>query len=171
VASSSGALGGHSLVSALLALHRDPEAVEFLRSLRKQGKSKEDIQQMLCTVNIGSRSDDARQIDDRNARVRKLDPDAPMRIGGKVGRPELRHQTNPEITAEARQHPGYHGMVIVEAVIDAQGQVRSTRVLKEQPYGLTERAVNALKTWTFKPVTLDGEPVPVCYVLTVGFGV
>jgi tetratricopeptide (TPR) repeat protein len=175
VASSSGASGGNWLISALLALHRDPEAVEFLRSLRKQGKSTEDIQQMLCTVNVGDGSEDARQdprqIDDRNARVRKLDPDAPLRVGGKVGRPEIRHQTDPEITAEARRHPGYRGVVIMEAIIDAQGQVRSTRVLKEQPYGLTECAVNALKTWTFKPVTLEGEPVPVCYVLTISFNV
>ncbi|HTG31634.1 MAG TPA: energy transducer TonB [Thermoanaerobaculia bacterium] len=174
-ASSSETLSGSWLLSALLALHRDQEAVEFLRSLRKQGKSTEDIQQMLCIVNVGDGSKDAwqdpRQIDDRNVRVRKLDPDAPMRIGGKVGRPEIRHRTDPEMTAESRRHPGHHGTVIMEAVIDAQGQVRSTRILAGQPYGLTQCAVAAVKTWTFKPVTLDSEPVPVCYVLTISFNV
>lgn len=169
VASSNGAHGVDWLLSALLALHRDPEVAELLRSQRKQGQSTDNIQQILCNVNVGSRSDDARQIDDRNARVRKLDPDAPMQVGGKVGRPEILHQTKPVMPTEAIQHPGGLRTVIVQTVIDAQGRVRSLKVLKEEPYGLTESAVNAVRAWTFKPSTLDGEPVPVCYVLSVNY--
>lgn len=169
VASSNGAQGVNWLLSALLALHRDPEVAELLQSQRKQGQSTDNIQQILCNVNIGSRSKDARRIDDRNARVRKLDPDAPMQVGGKVGRPEILHQTKPEMPGEAIRHPGGLRTVTIQTVIDAQGQVRSLKVLKGEPYGLTESAVKAVKAWTFKPSTLDGEPVPVCYVLTVNY--
>ncbi len=171
VASSSGTLGSEGLLSALLALHHDSEAVGLLESLRKLGKSEDDIQQIFCGVNVGSRSDDARQIDERNDRLRRLDPEAPMQIGGKISRPEIRHQTKPEMPGDAMGHPGDLGTVIVQAVIDAQGQVRSTKVLQGRPHGLTESAVNAVKAWTFKPATREGTPIPVCYVLTVNFKV
>jgi TonB family protein len=59
--------------------------------------------------------------------------------------------------------------VILEAIIDTQGSVRVVKVLKPQPYGLTEAAVNAVKAWTFKPATFKGQPVTVRYVLTVNF--
>lgn len=52
---------------------------------------------------------------------------------------------------------------------DELAQGKSVRVLKEQPYGLTESAVKAVKGWKFKPATLDGKPVTVYYVLTVNF--
>ena len=35
--------------------------------------------------------------------------------------------------------------------------------------GLSEEAVKAVKTWTFKPATLKGKPVDVYYNLTVNF--
>jgi len=35
--------------------------------------------------------------------------------------------------------------------------------------GLDKSAVEAVQTWRFKPATLNGTPVPVCYVLTVNF--
>ena len=92
-----------------------------------------------------------------------------MQVGGKVGRPEILQQTKPVMPAEAIKHHGELRTVTVQTVIDAQGQVRSLKVLKGEPYGLTESAVNAVKAWTFKPSTLDGAPVPVCYVLTVTY--
>jgi outer membrane biosynthesis protein TonB len=35
--------------------------------------------------------------------------------------------------------------------------------------GLEESATSAVKTWTFKPATLNGRPVSVYYNLTVNF--
>jgi protein TonB len=42
-------------------------------------------------------------------------------------------------------------------------------VLKTMPMGLDQAAVNAVKTWKFKPATLNGRPVAVYYNLTVNF--
>lgn len=170
VASSGGTEGRGGLLSALLALHRDQDAAEILQSLRKQGMTEEDIQQkILFGVANSVPQEDTRRLDDVNERLFRLDPDTPLRLGGKISRPEIRHQVNPEITDDARRHSGFSGTVILETIIDTHGNIRDLRVLKEQPYGLTEAAVKAVRSWTFQPAALDGKPVTVWYVLTVNF--
>jgi TonB family protein len=42
-------------------------------------------------------------------------------------------------------------------------------VLKGLPLGLDQAAVDAVKRWKFKPGTLNGQPVPVIFTLTVNF--
>ncbi|MFL6237074.1 MAG: TonB family protein [Thermoanaerobaculia bacterium] len=171
MASSGGAEGAGGLFAALLALHRDAEAAETLRSLRNGGRSEDDVQHLLCgMLDDGSKDPDHDlKVAARNDFVRKLDPDAPLRVGGKVKRPEIRSQAKPEMPPEARRHHGVDYTVILETIIDTQGRVQSTRVLKGQPWGLTESAVQAVRQWIFSPATLDGAPVRVCYVLTVSF--
>jgi protein TonB len=61
------------------------------------------------------------------------------------------------------------GTVIVEAIIDQQGQVTSVRVLKSLPMGLDNAAAEAVKKWRFRPAELNGKPVTVYFVLTVNF--
>ncbi len=61
------------------------------------------------------------------------------------------------------------GKVIVEATIDATGNVTRVRVIQSLPLGLTQAAVDAVKTWRFEPATYSGKPVPVLYNLTVYF--
>jgi TonB family protein len=92
----------------------------------------------------------------------------PYRVSGDVTRPEILSSTRPIYTEIARRSR-VTGTVIVEAVIDEQGNVTDTRVLKGLPMGLSEAAVEAIKSWVFKPATLKGRPVPVYYVLTVNF--
>ena len=53
--------------------------------------------------------------------------------------------------------------------IDKEGNVTNVKVLKGLPMGLEESAVDAIKTWRFKPATLNGKPVMVYYNLTVNF--
>jgi len=54
-------------------------------------------------------------------------------------------------------------------VIDEEGCVRNTRILKALPLGLDVTTLAAVRSWTFRPATLEGRPVPVYYVLTVPF--
>lgn len=172
VESSGGAEGQGGLLSALLALHRDQEAAEILQSLRKQGRTEDQIQQevLFQMVPPGSETDTQR-IDDFNERLLRLDPDTPLRVGGGVSRPQIIRATKPAMPAGARSQLGLNATVIVEAIIDAQGKVHFVKVLQPQPHGLTEAAVDALRSWTFHPATLKGKPVAVWYVLTVNFQV
>ena len=70
-----------------------------------------------------------------------------------------------EVARKAREA----GVVIVEAIIDKNGNVDKVKVLKGLPMGLSEAAEDAVKRWKFKPGTLNGEPVDVIFNLTVNF--
>ena len=65
-----------------------------------------------------------------------------------------------------RAHIG--GMVILEAVIDAQGRVVNVKVLRSVPL-LDQAAIDAVRQWEFTPTRLNGVPVPVVMTVTVNF--
>jgi TonB family protein len=94
----------------------------------------------------------------------------PYRVGGEVLRPEKISGLSPVYT-EAARRARVQGVVIIEAIIDEAGNVTDAKVLKGLPMGLDQSAHEAIKTWKFKPATLDGQPVKVYYVLTVNFQV
>jgi protein TonB len=60
------------------------------------------------------------------------------------------------------------GVVILETVIDARGQVESVRVLRSIPM-LDQAAVDAVRQWRFTPTLLNGEPIPIVMTVTVTF--
>ena len=94
--------------------------------------------------------------------------DTPVRVGGNVKAPVVITRVEPEYTEIARK-ARIKGIVIVEAVIDRQGNVTEARILKPLPMGLDQEALRAIKLWKFRPGTLNGQPVPVYYNLTVNF--
>lgn len=69
---------------------------------------------------------------------------------------------------EEARAAGVSGMVVVEIVVDAQGDVRSARVLRSIPQ-LDEAAVGAVKQWKFVPTVQEGVAVPVVMTVTVNF--
>ena len=85
-----------------------------------------------------------------------------MRPPEKISAPQPQYS---EIARKAR----IQGVVIVQAIIDKQGNVTNVKVLKGLPMGLEEAAVDAIKQWKFKPAMLNGRPVTVYYNLTVNF--
>jgi protein TonB len=60
------------------------------------------------------------------------------------------------------------GVVILEAIIDARGFVKSVSVLRSIPL-LDQAAADAVRQWRFTPARLNGEPVPVVMTVTVNF--
>lgn len=76
------------------------------------------------------------------------------------------HGVNPEYTDVARE-ARIQGVVILRTAIDQEGNVADVKVLKGLRMGLTEAAVDAVKQWKFEPATIDGEPIPVGYNVTV----
>lgn len=96
------------------------------------------------------------------------EPEGPIRVGGDVKKPEKISGPQPQYTEIARK-ARIQGVVIVEAIINKQGNVTNVKVLKPLPMGLDQAAVDAVKKWVFKPATLNGKPVEVYYNLTVNF--
>jgi len=94
--------------------------------------------------------------------------DTPVRVGGNVKAPVLVTKIEPLYTDLARR-ARIQGIVILEAVIDRNGNVTEARVLKGLPMGLDQSALNAIRQWRFKPGTLNGQAVPVYYNLTINF--
>ncbi len=92
----------------------------------------------------------------------------PMKVGSGVQPPQGIYQPQPRYTEEARL-ARIQGVVILEAVIDEEGNVVEVKVLKGLPMGLSESAVETASQWKYKPATLDGRPVPVYFNLTVRF--
>lgn len=94
--------------------------------------------------------------------------DTPVRVGGNVKAPIIVQRVEPAYTEIARK-ARIQGIVIIEAVIDRQGNVTEARILKPLPMGLDQQALAAIRQWKFKPGTLNGQPVPVYYNLTINF--
>jgi len=62
------------------------------------------------------------------------------------------------------------GKAIVDCVIDKNGTVRDVRLKQALPAPtLSYAAMQAIHQWTFKPATLDDQPVDVFFRLTVNF--
>src|SRR4029077_5248684 len=95
-------------------------------------------------------------------------PAGPLRVGGDVKAPVAVKKSEPNYTDVARK-AHVSGVVIVEAIIDESGNVDNVKVIKGLPMGLSEEAVAAVRKWKFRPGTMNGEPVPVIFNLTVNF--
>lgn len=93
---------------------------------------------------------------------------AVYRVGGNVSAPKAIHAPDPEYSPEARQ-AHLQGKVVLWLVVGEDGKPRSIRVVRRIGYGLDERAVAAVNTWTFQPAKRDGQPVPVQINVEVNF--
>lgn len=73
--------------------------------------------------------------------------------------PRLIESVEPEYTEEART-AGVHGMVVLELIIERDGRVSGGKVLKPLPYGLSQKAIDAVRHWRYKPAENElGKPV------------
>ncbi len=70
----------------------------------------------------------------------------------------------PELARRAR----VSGTVVLEALIDEEGNVSSVKVLSGHSF-LVDAAVEAVKHWKYSPTVLNGEPVPILATVTVVF--
>lgn len=90
-----------------------------------------------------------------------------VRVGGNVAPPVPLSTPQPDYPALARR-ARVEGLVRLEAVIAADGTVRSIRVLQGYPL-LVEAAVRAVSRWLYQPPTLNGDPVEMVMIVDVNF--
>jgi TonB family protein len=151
--SASGAQADDALLRKVVEATRDA-----LKDARLGGETRTAARRFLCLARAQSSEE-----------LAPAESQEPVRVGGKVQRPELISQIPPVYTEEARQER-VTGTVTVESIIDQEGCIRQARVLKGLPHDLSEAATDAVTKWVFAPATLKGRPVKVYYVLTINFG-
>jgi TonB family protein len=90
------------------------------------------------------------------------------KIGGDVAQPKLLNKVEPQYTKEAAKKK-IQGMAVLSVVIDADGQPQDIRVIRNLDPGLDQKAIEAVRQWTFEPATKDGQPVAVKATIEVNF--
>jgi TonB family protein len=66
----------------------------------------------------------------------------------------------PGATREAKRNI-FHGKIVLEAILAANGKVTNILILKSLPYGLNQKALEAAQQIRFEPALKDGKPVSV----------
>lgn len=81
-----------------------------------------------------------------------------MHIGGSVRPPLLLFAQDPHFSEEARTAK-ISGNIEVYLWVGVDGKPSHVRVVKGLGYGLDEKAVEAVKSYRFRPATQNGVPV------------
>jgi protein TonB len=92
---------------------------------------------------------------------------APLRISSGVAESTVVERTLPAYPAIAKA-AGVQGTVVLAAAISKTGTVINLRVVSG-PAMLQQAALDAVKTWRYRPYTLNGEPVEVETTVNVVF--
>ena len=92
----------------------------------------------------------------------------PYRPGSGIEAPELVREVKPDYTEEARRR-SLTGDVVLEIVVRSDGRVGNVKVVRGLGSGLDQRAVDAVRQWTFKPARRHGTPVDVLVEVAVEF--
>jgi periplasmic protein TonB len=90
------------------------------------------------------------------------------RVGGGVTAPTLKYKKEPEYSEEARKAK-FQGTVVLNVVVGVNGKATNITVAHSLGLGLDEKAIEAVKQWTFEPGKKDGKPVPVAASIEVNF--
>jgi len=102
--------------------------------------------------------------------IAPFDPPLPagtLRVGGVVPEPKklkVAEPVYPPIAKTAR----VQGVVILECLVDVDGKVKQTRVLRSIPL-LDQAATDAVMQWEFEPTVWRGAVTPVLMTVTVNF--
>ena len=91
-----------------------------------------------------------------------------LKVGGGVTAPQLLHKVEPEYSEEARKAK-YQGTVILYIEVDPTGKATNIHVQRSLGLGLDEKAIEAVKKWTFTPGKQNGKPVTVQATVEVNF--
>ncbi len=153
---------------------------QWLETLRQNGMTEAQVREQMRAWILEQRDlARAEQRDDVQEMVTVTAPagepapvatpvDAPMRVGGEIREPERIRYVAPEYPQEARR-ARMEGFVILQAVIDKDGNVSDVEVLRGLGLGLDVAAANAVKQWKYTPTYYDGERVAVILTVNVVF--
>ncbi len=90
------------------------------------------------------------------------------RPGGSVSAPRVIAEAKPTYTTEALAER-IQGSVVLEVVVQANGEPSNIRIVHSLDPGLDEQAVKATRQWRFEPGRLGGMPVDVLVTIILDF--
>ena len=91
-----------------------------------------------------------------------------FRVGGGVSAPRALNTPDPDYSEEARKAK-YQGTVVLWLVVDSSGRPQQVKVARSLGMGLDQKAIEAVRKWTFEPAMKDGKPVAVQINVEVNF--
>lgn len=94
-------------------------------------------------------------------------PKKPIRVGGRIKPPRQIAKTAPVYPILARQAK-IQGEVVLDAVIDTEGNVVNVSVVSGHPL-LMKEAINCVRQWKYEPTYLNDEPIAVQLIVKVSF--
>lgn len=94
-------------------------------------------------------------------------PKKPLRIGGDVKPPRQTSAPHLDYPILAKQ-AGVQGRVVIDAIIDAHGNVVELHVVSGHPL-LIPTALKNVSDWKYEPTYLNGEPIAVAMLVNVDF--
>jgi TonB family protein len=89
-------------------------------------------------------------------------------LGNGITAPIVLNFPAAQFSDEARRAK-YQGDCILSLVVDTRGMPKNIRVVKPLGYGLTEKAIEVVSQYRFKPAMKDGTLVPVRVDVEVAF--
>ena len=122
---------------------------------------------VIVGVEHGAAGLDAIGVVERVAPPSPPPPQKPIRLHSGMQAPVKVVNVDP-IYPTIAQTARVQGFVILEAIIDERGGVKSVSVLRSIPL-LDRAAEDAVRQWRFTPARLNGEAVPVVMTVTVRF--
>jgi TonB family protein len=101
------------------------------------------------------------------AGAQPVESDVPKLAGSEVPSPKRKKLILPEYP-EAAKEQGIRGIVLVELVIERDGEVGEATILRSIP-ALDDAALTAVRQWEYEPTKLDGRPVRVRLSVPITF--
>jgi len=90
------------------------------------------------------------------------------RVGPGIVAPKVANRVEPQYTEAARQGK-VQGTTVLSVVVDPQGRAQEITVERSVDPGLDQKAIEAIRQWTFVPGTRKGKPVRVAANIEVNF--
>jgi TonB family protein len=92
----------------------------------------------------------------------------PYKVMKEIVAPKVLYAPDPEYSLLAR-NDRIEGVSILKAVVTVNGMPTDLAVVRPIGFGLDDQAVATVKTWRFRPATLNGQAVPVRINVEVSF--
>ena len=89
-------------------------------------------------------------------------------VGGDVTAPKATYAPEPEFSEAARK-AGYQGTCVLSLIVGTNGRPRDIRLVRRLGMQLDEKAIEALREWTFEPAQKGGKPVEVAIEVEFSF--